>query len=167
MSSPALSRGEAGSDTESDRIHGAIEIGRLARLLSVSYYTLKREIAREHLESERVRLCVFIPYIGEYRFKNRRVVSLAALGRYLNARGFFGELPADLGVNASRAPLALGLKKLAHATGLSLRTLQRDIAAGELRPFRIARRVLVSQAEVTRYLEMRSLPRDVPHIRRE
>ena len=49
----------------------------------------------------------------------------------------------------------LQLKRFALEAGLSIRTLQRDIAAGNLIAFRIARRVLVSRAEIAHYLENR------------
>ena len=90
----------------------AVEIGRLAYLLSVSYHTLKREIARGNLDGERVRRQVFIRLLGEYRWKNSIFVPKAALAKYLGERGYTGEIPEELDAESYRGPSALATKKV-------------------------------------------------------
>jgi hypothetical protein len=130
----------------------AIRIWPLARLLSVSPWTIEREIARGRLKSIRTRRHVF----GLFARSScpGTVIPLLALHEYLAARGFNEPLPPEL--NSFPAPrLAISLARLADDAGVSRRTLHRDIRAGKLRPTRIARRVVIGMDEAKRYLKVK------------
>ena len=61
-----------------------------------------------------------------------------------------------------RSPLYLGLDEAAELVGLSRRTLQRWVAAGELPVRRVGRRVLVRPSDLAERIEGRPEPEPEP-----
>lgn len=62
-------------------------------------------------------------------------------------------MEASVSTGKTRERLALSLAEVAEALGVSLSTLKREVARGELRVTRIGRRVVVRITELETYLQ--------------
>lgn len=76
-------------------------------------------------------------------------------------------MEASVSTGVARERLALSIAEVAEALGVSLSTLKREVARGELRVTRIGRRVVVRVGELDAYLNKKTEKRPLTGVLRK